>query len=976
MLFPSRLKINSRSNKKVRQTKKRGLRLESLEDRRLLSVATASAGGEAPVGHQPTGALTGKIVYTSGGHGWTADNLGDASWGTQRPELFEMVEDFGNQDQMTLYVDYLFNAGATVVPMRPVGHQENEVVLDNDDADVTFVGNWINSSSSVFYGDAGDLPYRYAATSTSETAYARYQPDIPEAGNYPVYAWTRAGSDRASDQLYRINHSGGTTEVTVNHRMVGGGLVYLGTYHFEAGQGGYVDISNRSDDAGKIVVADAIRFGNGMGDIDRGGGISGHSREDEAALYWITAHVGQGTSSSAYRSPYSSADSSSTIRSPILWASHMNRESEGSPEDRVYLGFHSNASSGTARGTMALYNSGSGNNTATPHQQAWADMVASELNNDMSALGSPPLEYDWVVRSSTTYGSSYGEIDNRVIDGEFDATIIEIAFHDNSQDAKLMRDPVFRDLAARSMCQATVEYFSTYGSVATTTLAPNPVTNVSAISSSFDAITVSWDAPAIDGIGGHATSGYMVYTSTNGRGFDGGRYVVGGSNCSFMLTDVDATDGVRYFKVTAVNAGGQASDSEVVAARPKHAYVDRVLIVNGFDRLDRYQNTLEAYGSGTIQRVRPQWSNSFDYAVQTAEAIESYAAQPGIDTVQNEAVIGGEVNLSDYHTVIWISGEESSADKTFDATEQTLVTQFINGGGNLFVSGAEIGFELVGLNRGKSFYENTLHTSYISDDAGTYAAAGTSWSIFAGITLTFDNGTDTYNVDYPDVIGPRSGGATALTYTGGVGGGAATQYQATDAKGSQVVFGFPFETITSAATRAQIMDRVLEFFDLTATPALPGDSNRDGIVNSTDAAVMSSNWLQEVDLGPFEGDFNNDGIVNAIDATLLAVNWQRTISTAKQPSIAVATSTTAAVTTPVISQPAEPASFIGPRLPVEHRSFPQSTTLSAATSARFFAIRPILSGFGNELFPTDVEKRSNRVANRAVVYGPMLPYWL
>ena len=55
---------------------------------------------------------------------------------TQRSENFEIVEDLGNQDQMTFLVDYLFRAGATIVPLRPVGHQIHEVVLDNDDVGV------------------------------------------------------------------------------------------------------------------------------------------------------------------------------------------------------------------------------------------------------------------------------------------------------------------------------------------------------------------------------------------------------------------------------------------------------------------------------------------------------------------------------------------------------------------------------------------------------------------------------------------------------------------------------------------------------------------------------------------------------------------------------------------------------------------------------------------------------------------------
>ena len=215
-------------------SKGRAFAFEPLEKRELLAAA-----GLVDVGTQPSGALDDKIVYVHGGHGYTANGSG---WGYQRPNLLGMVEDLGNQDQMSIFADTLWNAGATVVPLRPVGHQPNEVVLDNDDPGVTFSGAWSNSSAGIFYGSAGDVPYRFASTSATETAVATYQPDIPEEGFYPVYAWTRYGSDRAADQLYRVHHSGGATEVTVNHRRVGNGLVYLGTYHFNEGIEGKVEI--------------------------------------------------------------------------------------------------------------------------------------------------------------------------------------------------------------------------------------------------------------------------------------------------------------------------------------------------------------------------------------------------------------------------------------------------------------------------------------------------------------------------------------------------------------------------------------------------------------------------------------------------------------------------------------------------------------------------------------------------------------
>ena len=86
-----------------------------------ISSQVRSADGLVPVGTQPHGGLSGKIVYTHGGHGITAANKRDGAWSFQRGPGNEMIEDLGNVDQMAFFVDYLFRAGATVVPLRPVG---------------------------------------------------------------------------------------------------------------------------------------------------------------------------------------------------------------------------------------------------------------------------------------------------------------------------------------------------------------------------------------------------------------------------------------------------------------------------------------------------------------------------------------------------------------------------------------------------------------------------------------------------------------------------------------------------------------------------------------------------------------------------------------------------------------------------------------------------------------------------------------
>src|SRR5690625_255364 len=191
------------------------------------------AGPIAPAAGQPQGALTGRIVYTSGGHGWQRSS--DRSFSTlDRPLLLEMNEAYGNLDQMSIFAEYAFNAGATVVAFRPIGFQSNEVVIDNVDSEVIWNGTWNNSSQTVYYGKPGQTPYRWASLAVRETATATYVPNIPEAGFYPVYTWVMHGSDRTF-QLYRIRHTGGESEVRIPHHMVGNGWVYLGTYYFTNG---------------------------------------------------------------------------------------------------------------------------------------------------------------------------------------------------------------------------------------------------------------------------------------------------------------------------------------------------------------------------------------------------------------------------------------------------------------------------------------------------------------------------------------------------------------------------------------------------------------------------------------------------------------------------------------------------------------------------------------------------------------------
>ena len=537
-------------------------------------------------------------------------------------------------------------AGATVVAFRPIGYQTNEVVLDNDSRGVKFSGKWFNSRSPIFFGRAGAVPYRFALLDKTESATATYTPRIPAAGFYPVYTWVRHGPDRTS-QLYRILHTGGQTLVRVPHHMVGSGWVYLGTYYFEAGadrKRGSVIVSNLqpSPGFGAVAIADAIRFGNGMGDIVPvpGGQVSTYPREEEASWYWILKSLGQGQTN--VLSARSSDQGTSNVSAPPRMARAMNRASEGNMFKRIYLGFHSNAGGG--RGAIGLWNNPKlFPGTDTPHQQRLAELVGAEVTTTLCGMTVPPLELPWFKRSTVAYARTdyaFGEINNRTIQDDFDATILEVAFHDSRDDAKLLRDPKVRDIAGRCSYQALVRYMNEFDGLPLQFL-PEPPRNLR-VTSAAEGVSVAWDAPA--DASHNPVESYLVCRSENGYGF-GSPVRVAGNQTSVTLADVPRGKDV-YFRVTAVNAGGESLPSAVAGCRPaKKATAPRVLFVNAFTEFARFNNPRQTLRGtnyimpsavGKMDRVIPRLNNAFDYVVQHGKALAANGV--AFDSCQREAV--------------------------------------------------------------------------------------------------------------------------------------------------------------------------------------------------------------------------------------------------------------------------------------------------------------------------------------------------
>ncbi|UCF63506.1 MAG: T9SS type A sorting domain-containing protein [bacterium] len=296
-----------------------------------------------------------------------------------------------------------------------------------------------------------------------------------------------------------------------------------------------------------------------------------------------------------------------------------------------------------------------------------------------------------------------------------------------------------------------------------------------------------------------ATS-YRLYRSLDGVTFDPGTDF---PNATIILNSL-SYDSTYYFKVSALNGNGESPVTEVLAVRPYLSQAD-ILIVNGFDRV-----------TGTV--------NTFDYVKRFAPSLDKL--QRAFDSASNEAVIDDHIDLQDYDIVLWISGEEGTADESFSLAEQQRISSFLENGGNMFVSGSEIGYDLVeqGTMSDQLFYEQYLKADYILDAVSSYTISGVTQTIFSNLlNITFDDGNHgSYNVDYPDGFNPAGGSVQCFTYNGHPAslGGAGIQYEGIfgggTVPGRLVYLGIGFETIYPESSRDSVMSRIMNFFGVVS----------------------------------------------------------------------------------------------------------------------------------------------------------------
>jgi N-acetylmuramoyl-L-alanine amidase len=780
----------------------------------------------------PVGALAGKTVWLSPGHGW--HNTG-SGYTTQRGTSNELVEDFITSESIDYYLmNYLYNAGANVWSVRERDVNTNEAIVDNDvvTSGYTETGSWTTGSIAGYGGT-----YRVASTSATETATAIFTPNVTSSGLYWVTVRCVAGTNRASDVSFTIIHSGDTSKVKVNQKIHGDTWVHVGQFYFTAGGINKIILSNQSTEAGQVIIADAVRLGGGIGAeadcVNTTMGASGRARFEESARQFARF---QG---------FPSCIEDVTVR-PKFSEYELSKGTATEINNAVYVGWHTNAGGGTGTESYSYDGLGSGR----PNITAGSVDLKAFIHNQIVADIRAGWRSTWADRGLKV--ANFGELrELNTIPG----VLIELAFHDLAADAADLKNPEFRRLAARAFYKGIVKFFNNRDGVPLVYLPEQP-TGVYAKNTGSNTIQLSWVAPVTGGIFGSAATGYKVYVSTNGKSFKDGVAVTG---TTFTFTGV--AQKTYYFKVTATNAGGESFSSSVIAARTPAAGNTAIpyLIVDAFDRLDASAMIprTESAVLGSVKRMFLDRMNRYDYMIEHAEALAT-CGNLAFDGCQNEAVSAGGVLLANYPAVDWFTGEESTVDFSIDATERTLLKAYLNAGGNLLITGSEIGWDIgraASANVDLDFYNNYLKATFVGDNAGTYNFAGTT-TLFNTQTGTFDNATNGYyNVDFPDRVGVNAGSNIALNYVGGTADGAGVGFKGTY---NLLYFGFPFEAITSASVRSNLMCNSVAYLTPSALPI-------SGLVLSgiNNGAINNISWktVAEINTKHMIVERSNNGIL-------------------------------------------------------------------------------------------------------------------
>jgi fibronectin type III domain protein len=721
----------------------------------------------------------------------------------------------------------------------------------------------------------GDNPFQFGTfrqvkADSESTASINWVPIIPKAGEYDVNISFAHSDSNITDAHYTVYHNGGKTEFLVNQQMGGKSWIFLGKFKFNEGQifeTGRVELINKSEELDKYVTADAVRFGGGMGVVSRGGSTSGRPKFVEAARYYLQFAGMPDTL--VYNLNNDTLDYNDDYQSRGEWVNYLkgapfgpNRDREatglGIPVD-LSLAFHTDAGiskTDTVIGTLSIYSTQDAetsfvypNGVSRNANRDFADILQTQIVQDLRKTWDPV----WNRRGlwDRMYSEAYRP--------NVPAALLELFSHQNLLDVKFYHDPQYRFDVSRSIYKSMLKFISVQNNVEYV-VQPLPVTHMQAEFTAENQVILKWQ-PKIDALELTANpEKYILYTSIAENGFDNGVLV---DATEYIVNDIQP-DMIYNFKVTAINKGGESFPSEILSVALNPDIPEPVLIVNGFDRVsgpavvetenfagfanfidagvpDKY--SLEYTGEQFNFTPPSKWTdddspgfgasyadfettiipgNTFNYPNIHGKSILN--AGYSFVSCSDESVIDENIDLNKYKIVDMIYGEEKSTDypkprgskrfEVFPHEMQNKITDYLNSGGNMFISGSYIASDLytqdidsVNIKFAVNTLKLKLRTKYATK-TGNLSIVDTSFakSLY---NLSFNTTYDTtiYAAEAPNGIEPADSLCrTFLRYKeNNISAGIVY-----DGKYKLIATGFPFETILNLEERNLLMKNVLE----------------------------------------------------------------------------------------------------------------------------------------------------------------------
>ena len=617
--------------------------------------------------------------------------------------------------------------------------------------------------NSLPYGDyAVYVSYKTLPNSTTAAKYTvvhcgektEFEINQQMGGGTWVYLGTFAFDSNPENNYVSVSNAGkGKVVVTSDAVKFGGGMGSVARYQ----QPNKIENtpSSQSIDMSEVVIDSAQLLANQAWAV-----TSGMPRYLEAARYWLQY---AGIPDSIYNYTGSRNDYTDDYCARGQWVNYLAGGSQANPQQEglgvplhLSLSFHSDAGvkrGDTIIGTLMIYTDYD-NDKAKVYPTGCSRQVARDLGDymqtqiveDIHALYTP----HWQRRQ--LQNSSYAEARHPKVPG----VLLELLSHQNYNDMRYGLDPRVRFVISRAIYKSMLKFIhAQYGTAYVVQPLPvnSMVMNRLDNEAEGEAFIITWKETEDSLEPTAKPTYYVVYTRKNDGDWDNGVRV---KENQYRMK---AEKGVRYdVKVVAGNAGGVSMPSEILSAYIAPEEKGRILVLNAFTRVsgpDWFEDSTfvgikpQSHGVGygkdfsyigeqfdfdsrhpwitddecgwgscyCDQQATLTMGNTFDYSVMHGRALAemgySYVSANAyaIDTIANcEAV---DLIMGKQKTTVL--GNDTTF-KTFTPALQAVLSNYLQAGGNMLVSGSYIASDMQS-KADKDFIKSHLHYTYRCDHA-------------------------------------------------------------------------------------------------------------------------------------------------------------------------------------------------------------------------------------------------------------------